>query len=76
LPCQAIEPAGTQLRYLPPNAADLNAMELTFPKLKKLLRDGAERTVDKRWQLCGTILGQFIENECRNNFKHCDCRHT
>ena len=36
----------------------------------------AERTVDKLWKLCGTILGQFTESECRNYFQHCGYRHT
>ncbi len=44
---QAIEAAGAELRYLPPYSPDLNPIELAFSKLKKLLRDGAERTVDK-----------------------------
>ena len=73
---EAIEAAGAELRYLPPYSPDLNPIELAFSKLKKLLRDGAERTVDKLWELCGTILDQFTENECRNYFKHCGYRHT
>jgi transposase len=70
----AIEAAG--LRYLPPYSPDLNPIELAFSKLKKLLRDGAERTVEKLWDLCGTILDPFMEPECRNYFRHCDYRHT
>ena len=56
---EAIEAAGAELRYLPPYSPDLNPIELAFSKLKKLLRDGAERTVDKLWELCGRILDQF-----------------
>lgn len=73
---QAIEAAGAELRYLPPYSPDLNPIELAFSKLKKLLRDGAERTVDKLWILCGSILDQFTESECRNYFKHCGYRYT
>jgi transposase len=73
---QAIEAAGAELRYLPPYSPDLNPIELAFAKLKKLLRDGAERTVDKLWELCGRILDQFTEPECRNYFRHCGYRHT
>ena len=65
---QAIEAAGAELRYLPPYSPDLNPIELAFSKFKKLLRDGAERTVDKLWELCGSILDQFTETECRNHF--------
>jgi transposase len=73
---EAIEAVGAELRYLPPYSPDLNPIELAFSKLKKVLRDGAERTVDKLWELCGNILEQFTEMECRNYFKHCGYRHT
>jgi transposase len=73
---QAIEAVGAELRYLPPYSPDLNPIELVFSKLKKLLRDGAARTVDKLWELCSKILDQFTENECRNYFKHCGYRYT
>jgi len=73
---KAIEAVGAELRYLPPYSPDLNPIELAFAKLKKLLRDGAARTVDKLWELCGQILDQFTEQECRNYFKHCGYRYT
>ena len=73
---EAIEAAGAELRYLPPYSPDLNPIELAFSKLKKILRDGAARTVDKLWELCGQILDQFTEPECRNYFKHCGYRYT
>ena len=73
---EAIEATGAQLRYLPPYSPDLNPIELAFSKLKKLLRDGAERTVDKLWSLCGRILSEFTERECRRYFKHCGYRYT
>jgi transposase len=73
---EAIEAVGAELRYLPPYSPDLNPIELAFAKFKKLLRDGAERTVDKLWALCGRILDEFKEPECRNYFKHCGYRYT
>jgi transposase len=73
---EAIEATGAELRYLPPYSPDLNPIELAFSKLKKLLRDGAERTIDKLWSLCGRILDAFTEAECRNYFKHCGYRYT
>lgn len=73
---EAIEAVGAELRYLPPYSPDLNPIELAFSKLKKLLRDGAERTVDKLWDLCGRVLDQFSAEECRNYFRHCGYRHT
>lgn len=60
----AIEDAGAELRGLPPCSPDLNPIERAFSKWKKLLRDGAERTIDKLWKLCGRILDQFTESEC------------
>lgn len=68
---EAIEGVGAELRYLPAYSPDLNPIELAFSKLKKLLRDGAERTVDKLWQLCGQILDHFTATECRNYLRHC-----
>lgn len=73
---EAIESAGAEVRYLPPYSPDLNPIELAFSKLKKLLRDGAERTVDALWNLCGKILDQFTNEECSNYFKHCGYRYT
>lgn len=73
---EAIEAVGAELRYLPPYSPDLNPIELAFAKLKKLLRDGAERTVDKLWDLCGKLLDDFKEPECRNYFKHCGYRYA
>jgi transposase len=73
---EAIEAAGAELRYLPPYSPDLNPIELAFSKFKKLLRDGAERTVDKLSDLCGKVLDEFTEHECRNYFKHCGYRYT
>lgn len=72
----AIETAGAELRYLPPYSPDLNPIEPAFSKFKKLLRDGAERTVDKLRDLCGSVLDLFTEDECRNYFRHCGYRHT
>lgn len=72
----AIEAAGATVRYLPPYSPDLNPIELAFSKFKKLLRDGAERTTEKLWQLCGKVLDLFTESECRSYFKHCGYRYT
>jgi transposase len=73
---EAVESVGARVLYLPPYSPDLNPIELAFSKFKKLLRDGAERTVDKLWDLCGRILELFTETECRNYLKHCGYRYT
>ena len=73
---QAIEAAHAEVRYLPAYSPDLNPIELAFSKFKKLLRDGAERTTDKLWKLCGRVLDLFEESECRNYLRHCGYRYT
>ena len=72
----AIESVGAEVRYLPAYSPDLNPIELAFSKFKKLLRDAAERTTDKLWELCGQVLNMFTETECRNYLKHCGYRYT
>ena len=72
----AIEAVNAEVRYLPPYSPDLNPIELAFSKFKKLLRDGAERTTDKLWKLCGQVLNLFTETECRNYLHHCGYRYT
>ncbi len=72
---EAIAGVGAEVRYLPPYSPDLNPIELAFSKFKKLLRDGAERTTDALWRLCGNVLDLFTENECRNYLRHCGYRY-
>ncbi len=73
---EAIEATGAEVRYLPPYSPDLNPIELAFAKFKKLLRDGAERTAEALWNLCGSVLDHFTEDECRNYFQHCGYRYS
>ena len=73
---KAIEAAGAAVRYLPAYSPDLNPIELVFSKFKLLLRDGAERTTDTLWTLCGRVLDLFTPTECRNYFRHCGYRYT
>ncbi len=68
---EAIEARGATLLYLPPYSPDLNPIELAFSKLKGLLRDAAERTVEALWQTIGRLLGRFSPTECRNCIRHC-----
>jgi transposase len=73
---EGIAAVGAEVRYLPPYSPDLNPIELAFSKFKKLLRDGARRTVDKLADLCGEVLDLFSEHECRNYLKHCGYRYN
>jgi transposase len=68
---EAIEAAGAELRYLPPYSPDLNPFELAISNLKKRLRDGAQRTTESLWLLCGEVLDLFTPQGCSNYFNHC-----
>jgi transposase len=56
---KAIEAAGCALLYLPPYSPDFNPIELTFAKLKALLRKAGERTVEGLWSFLGQALSTF-----------------
>ena len=73
---EAIEARGASLLYLPPYSPDLNPIELAFSKLKRLLRDAAERTVDALWQTIGRLLERFTPTECANYIRHCGFAHS
>jgi transposase len=65
---QLIEAAGAHLLYLPPYSPDFNPIENAFAKLKALLRQAAERTVEGLWIAIGKLIDLFSHNECRNFF--------
>jgi transposase len=65
----AIEAAGAQLFLLPPYSPDMNPIEMVFAKLKALLRKCQARTVETLWRLIGTLLDQFLPDECANYFR-------
>lgn len=62
----AITDAGAQLFLLPPYSPDLNPIEMAFAKLKNLLRQAQERTVDALWRRIGYLLNLFTPSECAN----------
>jgi transposase len=67
---EAIEAASATLLYLPPYSPDLNPIELAFSKLKRLLRDAKERSVDELWQTIGRLLDRFRPDEGANYIRH------
>ena len=69
---EEIEACGATLLYLPPCSPDLNPIELAFSKLKRLLRDAAERIVEALWKTIGKLLDQCSPTECANYIGHCD----
>ena len=50
---KAIRRAGAHLIFLPRHSPDLNPIEQVFAKLKPLLRNAAERTVEATWRRIG-----------------------
>jgi transposase len=66
---EAIEAQRAQLIYLPPYSPDLNPIEQGFAKLKAILRQLGERTVDGLWHAIGLTLDRYPPQECRNFFK-------
>ena len=65
---EAIEARGASLLFLPPYSPDLNPIELAFSKLKRLLREAAERSVETLWQTIGRLLGRFSPQECAKSY--------
>jgi transposase len=63
----AICAAGAQVLLLPPYSPDLNPIEMAFAKLKTLLRQAPERTVEALWRRIGQLLDHFQPDECANN---------
>jgi transposase len=61
----AIRAAGARLLFLPPYSPDLNPIEQVFAKLKHLLRQAAERTIEATWQRAGSLLDRFQPDECQ-----------
>jgi transposase len=55
-----------RLLFLPRYCSDLNPIEQVFAKLKTLLRNAAEPTVEATWQRIGALLDCFTPQECAN----------
>jgi transposase len=68
---RALQAARCRAVYLPPYSPDYNPIEVAFAKLKALLRQAAERTVEGLWERLGRSLDDFKAEECRNYFRHC-----
>ena len=63
---QAIRDAKAHLLFLPPYSPDLNPSEQAFSKLKHMLRDAAEQTMENTWRRIGSLLDRFTPQECAN----------
>ena len=56
------------LIFLPPYSPDLNPIEMTFSRLKTLIRKAATRTCEALWKKVGAVCDLFQPQECRNYF--------
>jgi transposase len=66
----AIRAAGAKLFFLPPYSPDLNPIEQVFAKLKHLLREAGERTVEAAWRRVGALLDRFTPHQCANYLRN------
>jgi len=67
---QALRAAGVKLFFLPKYSPDLNPIEQVFSKLKHLLRNAAQRTLEAICAAIGQILGTYTSQECASYFKN------
>lgn len=67
----AIERVGATLRFLPPYSPDFNPIELSFAKLKAILRAARLRTFDAVCAVIAASLVRFGHDECARYFRHC-----
>ena len=65
-----IESKGAKLLYLPAYSPDLNPIELSFSKLKSLLRKEKIRDVPTLQKFLRESGNLFTKKECQNYFKH------
>lgn len=73
---EAVAAPGAALLYLPPYCPNLNAIELMFSKLKRLLRSAAAWTVDALWNAVRYLLAHFKAHEYARYIGHCGCAHS
>ena len=66
---EAIAGRRVQIFYLPPSSPDTNPIEMTFSKLKALLRKEPAQTVDGLVERIGSLLDRFLPHECANFFQ-------
>lgn len=68
---ELIEGCGAEVLYLPPYSPDLNPIELSFSKIKQLLRGLACRTRDALWKAMQSVLDAVTPTDAANFFTHC-----
>lgn len=67
---EAIEAAGARLELLPSYSPDLNPIEMSFSKLKSVLRKLARRTVSGLYRGIAKFIPTVSSREAKNYFRH------
>ena len=67
----AIEAAGASLRFLPPCSPDFNPIEMSFSKLKALMRAKAERTVEAVWKAVDALIPTLPAHRMHQPLQSC-----
>ena len=65
-----ISSKGAKVLYLPAYSPDLNPIELSFSKLKSVLRKLKIRDVGKLQRFLQRSPKLFSHTECKNDFRH------
>jgi transposase len=68
---ESLEAAGCRLVYLPPYSPDLSPIELTWSKVKQLVRTQAPRDVKTLIESIGESISQITADDCRGCFRAC-----
>ncbi len=68
---QALNRAGIKYLYLPPDSLDFSPIENAFSKIKRRMRELAERTFSGLWRALGTVLRSICASEATNYFTAC-----
>jgi len=68
---QALNRAGIKYLYLPPYSPDFSPIENAFSKIKRRIRQLAERTFSGLWRALGTVLQSISPSEAANYFTAC-----
>jgi transposase len=67
---ELVESVGARVLYLPPYSPDFNPIEMSFSKLKTLVRKSRSRTMEELWNKLGELCDVFTPEECKNYFRH------
>ena len=68
---EALNRAGIRYLYLPPYSPDFSPIENAFSKIKRRMRQLAERTFSGLWRAPGTVLQSISASEASNYFTAC-----